>query len=222
MQLKILILTLKSDRKITASGAQVRGFFATKFNEYALLHQHKASGFIYKYPLVQYKIIEGRPTIVGINEGTDLLAEIYNKYNSKITIKDVVYEIVEQNISIKQEEFGLSDKIHIYEYITPWFGLSQKNYSLFKNMRKEEKQDLLNRTAAANILSMSKGLEYVVEDTIKACVDVKIRKSSLKRTQIMAFVGKLHVNFIIPDYIGIGKSVSRGFGTLKQIKEQYG
>ncbi|MCK5176801.1 MAG: hypothetical protein KAQ92_03685 [Candidatus Aenigmarchaeota archaeon] len=219
MKLKILTLTLKSDKKIYANGAQVRGFFATKFNEFQLLHQHNASKFIYKYPLVQYKIIENNPMIIGINEGADVLMEIYNKYGNKIKIKEQEYEIVEQNISIKQEEFKLSDKIHIYEFMTPWFALSQKNYELFKDTNKEEKQEFLNKIATANILSIAKSLDYVVAETIKACVEVKIRKSVLKGIPIMAFVGKLHVNFLIPDYIGIGKSVSRGFGTLKQIRK---
>jgi len=32
----------------------------------------------------------------------------------------------------------------------------------------------------------------------------------------MGFLGTFSVNFEIPDYWGIGKSVSRGFGTVKK------
>ena len=32
----------------------------------------------------------------------------------------------------------------------------------------------------------------------------------------VGFVGKFKVNFKIPDYLGLGKSVSRGFGTIKK------
>jgi len=33
----------------------------------------------------------------------------------------------------------------------------------------------------------------------------------------MCFIGTFSVNFEIPDYWGIGKSVSRGFGPVKKI-----
>ncbi|MDI6884883.1 MAG: hypothetical protein QMD22_00755 [archaeon] len=40
MHLKTLKLTLKSDRPVEEDAAKLRGFFATRFTEYALLHQH--------------------------------------------------------------------------------------------------------------------------------------------------------------------------------------
>lgn len=42
-------------------------------------------------------------------------------------------------------------------------------------------------------------------------------KTTLKGTPMMGFIGKFSVNFDIPDYWGIGKSVSRGFGTVKRV-----
>jgi hypothetical protein len=38
-------------------------------------------------------------------------------------------------------------------------------------------------------------------------------------TPMIGFLGNFSVNFEIPDYWGIGKSVSRGFGTIKRVKE---
>ncbi len=36
---------------------------------------------------------------------------------------------------------------------------------------------------------------------------------------MLGFLGTFSVNFEIPDYWGIGKSVSRGFGTVKRVGE---
>jgi hypothetical protein len=41
----------------------------------------------------------------------------------------------------------------------------------------------------------------------------------LKDTPMLGFLGTFSVNFEIPDYWGIGKSVSRGFGTVKRVRE---
>ncbi|MDA8215778.1 MAG: CRISPR-associated endonuclease Cas6 [Nitrospiraceae bacterium] len=38
-----------------------------------------------------------------------------------------------------------------------------------------------------------------------------------KGTPMLGFLGTFSVNFEIPDYWGIGKSVSRGVGTVKRI-----
>ena len=46
MILKILHLTLHSDAPMRGDGAKLRGFFATSFNEYALLHQHMTDKLI--------------------------------------------------------------------------------------------------------------------------------------------------------------------------------
>jgi hypothetical protein len=35
---------------------------------------------------------------------------------------------------------------------------------------------------------------------------------------MLGFLGTFSVNFEIPDYWGIGKSVSRGFGTVMKVK----
>ncbi len=60
---------------------KLRGFFATSFNEHALLHQHVTDKLIYKYPLIQYKMLDRTPLVLGINEGADVLKEIYDKFS---------------------------------------------------------------------------------------------------------------------------------------------
>ncbi|MGR3319528.1 MAG: CRISPR-associated endonuclease Cas6 [Candidatus Anammoxibacter sp.] len=61
---------------------------------------------------------------------------------------------------------------------------------------------------------------YTVQEPIKANIG-KLRevRTSLKGTPMLGFIGTFSVNFEIPDYWGIGKSVSRGFGTVKRVSE---
>jgi hypothetical protein len=65
---------------------------------------------------------------------------------------------------------------------------------------------------------MAKGLEYVITDKLTATVNVREVQTKLKSTPMLSFLGTFSVNFEIPDYWGIGKSVSRGFGTVKRQK----
>ena len=51
----------------------VRGYFANKYIEIDNMHNHHGDKYIYRYPDIQYKIIENNPVIIGINEGANIL-----------------------------------------------------------------------------------------------------------------------------------------------------
>lgn len=220
IDIELFTLTLESDKPIKGSAMQLRGFFATKFNEYVLLHHHDAGKFVYRYPLVQYKIIQNTPTVIGINEGSDLLKEIFFLVPS-IRLGDVEYRIIQEGVTVRQVPFGLDDRFHSYEFITPWLALNQENYHAFyRGKNSEERRDLLRRTLTGNLLSVSKSLNYQVPGQIRSEVNVRPLKQRVKDVNVVAFTGTFHCNFEIPDLLGIGKSVSRGFGAVQQKTEK--
>ena len=217
MILHTFTLTLGSTCPIHGTAHELRGFFATKFTEYTELHQHNADKFIYRYPVVQYKMIGNTPMVIGINEGAEVLKQIYDEYQ-EVRLGANTYQIVERGIIVRDEEFGISEKIHTYEFVTPWLALNQENYRKFYTLKGiEERDEFLRRILIGNIISMSKSMGYDVPRQIKCDAEVHFRKDRLKDVSVMTFTGKFHANFLIPDYLGIGKSVSRGFGAVKQL-----
>jgi hypothetical protein len=218
MKLKLLRLTLRSDAPMHGDASKLRGFFAASFNEYALLHQHMADKLIYKYPLIQYKMLGQSPMVLGIEDGAEVLKEIYDKFD-EIKIGDSKYAIVERGITVKSEEFGCAQEIASYRFVTPWIALSQKNHQRYLDFNQEERRELLRSILVGNILSASKGLGYVATERIKLDIGrVYEKMCTLKGTPVVGFKGEFMANFMIPDYIGLGKSVSRGFGTIEKMK----
>ncbi|MDD1687240.1 CRISPR-associated endonuclease Cas6 [Methanoregula sp.] len=218
MILHTFTLTLGSTRPIHGSAHELRGFFATKFNEYAELHHHNADKFIYSYPLVQYKMIGNVPTVIGINDGAEILKKIFDDYQ-EIRLGENIYQIVERGISLKDEEFGISEKIRSYEFATPWLALNQENYRRYYTLKgTPERDEFIRKILIGNLISMSKSLGYEVPGQIKCDAQVQFRKDRLKDVSVMVFTGKFQANFLIPDLLGIGKSVSRGFGAVRQLK----
>jgi hypothetical protein len=218
MILKILRLTLHSDAPMRGDAAKLRGFFATRFNDYALLHQHVTDKLIYKYPLIQYKMLEGSPLVIGINEGAEVLREIYDKFD-EITLEESKYSIMERGITLKSEEFGCSEEIFSYRFITPWLALSQENYPKYINASREDRRELLRRILVGNILSASKGLGYVAKEHIRLEVGrMQDEICLLKGTKVTGIRGEFTTTFAIPDLLGLGKSVSRGYGAIKRLK----
>jgi hypothetical protein len=217
MKLKILRLTLHSDAPMQGEASKLRGFFATSFNEYALLHQHVADKLIYKYPLIQYKMLEGSPLVLGIEEGAEVLKQIYDKFD-EIRIGESKYSIMERGIALKLEEFGCTQEIISYRFVTPWLGLSQDNHQRYINLDREDRRVLLRRILVGNLLSASKGLDYTALEHIRLEIgSTHERMCNLKGVNVIGFDCEFMANFSIPDYMGLGKSVSRGFGAVKGI-----
>lgn len=220
IKLKILEMTFKGTEEFRGDANQIRGFFASKFNENDQLHNHNTDRFLYRYPLVQYKVLDSVPLIVGINEGAEILKGIFDKFDT-VTLPYKDFEITDRSMRIKKQDFGLTKSIYFYEFLTPWLAFNKENEEKFsETSNPEEQKEIFRKTLIGNLLSMSKAFRYTVPDTIKCDVDVVIRSSKFKKMDFTSFTGGFIANFLIPDYIGIGKGVAKGFGTVRKITKK--
>lgn len=217
MKYKIVDLILKTNPEIKTTPSKVRGFIGNLYRQYPILHNHYAEDkFLYTYPFVQYKIINNNIHILGIDEGGDILKEIAPDL-SKLSLNQD-YDITEKIISEKKVDIKPTSEEKHYKFITPWLGLNQKNYQKY-NQTKDwaEKKDLINKILVGNILSMSKGLGVIVNKRLYAKTYFEEKIVEYKGVKMKAFTGEFKVHYNIPDYFGIGKGVSQGFGCVKQI-----
>lgn len=203
---------------IRGDSAKLRGFFANKFNSYLLLHNHLGKDkFLYKYPRIQYKTINRAKVILGLEEGINVLQSIYNQYE-QIVLDNYAYQIFSKEIVLKEEDFGIDPENIKYKFITPWFALNEENYQRYKNYNYAERSDQLKSILIRNIMAIAKTFQYFVDSKIIVKTDLKETSIKFKRKDMIGFFGTFQVNFKLPDYIGLGKSVSRGFGTIKKLK----
>lgn len=201
---------------------KLRGYFGRVFRDKSpLLHNHFKDGtLMFKYPLVQYKVIDSVPMLVGINEGAELLTDLFlNLRFLKIDDKD--YFIDHKNIENKKIDVEIADDLYRYDFATLWMALNQNNYRnyaiLAKEGLKDDIKDYLKNILIGNILSFYKGISYHADKKIMTTLDFKEKITKFKNNDMIAFEGSFTTNAILPDFIGIGKSVSRGFGTLKRV-----
>jgi hypothetical protein len=200
---------------------KLRGFFANLFrNESPLLHNHFENGEIrYSYPVVQYKVIYKVPYLIGINEGSELVNSLFLRIN-ELKIENKLYAINSKNMITSMEEIGISDNKNKYKFVTLWMALNQANYDKYlKLFEDDEKERLLERTLIGNILSFFKYSKYNAENEISMDLNVHENLTQFKGKSMLAFSGSFSTNAKIPDYLGLGKSVSRGFGSIKMIKK---
>ena len=202
-------------------GHKLRGYFGNVFKEHSeLLHNHFADGRSqYRYSLVQYKVIQRVPTLVGMGEAAGLLVELFLKMKT-LDIDGHTYAIQSKHISHQQATIGLSDDLHTYRFETLWLGLNQKNYAEYREATEVEQQAILKRTLTANILTLCEASDLNLSREQKIMVKLNATDptvTQLKNTKLLGFGGTFTTNAILPNHLGLGKSVSRGFGSILKL-----
>ncbi|WP_457612307.1 CRISPR-associated endonuclease Cas6, partial [Methanocaldococcus sp.] len=182
--------------------------------DYKDLHNHSGNGFIYTYPKIQYKIIGGDAVLIGIKEGISILGNIVLNIR-ELNLKGSIYKVINGYAKMKFEEFGVAKEMIKYKFISPWIALNERNYIKYKELDEDGKRELLEKILIGNVLSMSKYLDYTVEERLKAeILEFEDFVVKYKGNKFIGFRGEFLINFNIPNYLGIGRKVSKGFGSV--------
>lgn len=194
---------------------KIRGYLGRQFQEDSFFHQHEDEKLAYRYPLIQYKALNRRLTLLGIQEGSQSLKNAL----SKIEILEL------DNRTLKVEKIDTAEwqfeprplkSFQIYEFKSPYFAFNEKNYAQYQVLHDlKERKKFLNKILTGNILSCLKGLGIWVSERIET--DLFLEKAKIiefKGQNFTGIEGEFACNFLLPPFIGLGKSVSRGFGTI--------
>jgi hypothetical protein len=202
----------------TRDAHKLRGYFGNLFREKSeLLHNHMGNVDLrYEYPQVQYKVIDQTPVLVGIKDGAELLTELFLKIK-ELKIDGTVYPVRQKNIEAKQIEPGAAVDPKTYRFETLWMGLNQKNHERYIDINPLEQGKLLERILVGNCLSFFKSLDIFIETELQARGRFTEKSTKFKNNRMIAFKGMFEINADLPDYIGLGKQVSRGFGTIRSV-----
>lgn len=216
MILKTLYLELITDKPVQENASKLRGYLGNKFSEYPILHHHIYNiGYIYSYPRVQYKVIEGIPYILGIEEGTQVLKMISGEFNN-LTLGNNEYQIHQKKHYEQDSEFGISDTYLHYRFLMPWLALNQTNFNKYLEITNwREKKKFLNSIIIGNVISMCKGLGMIEENELFVHSKVDECRVNYKGMKVIGFTGEFEINFNIPDFFGLGKGVSEGYGVVR-------
>lgn len=199
---------------------KLRGYFARTFGQDSdLWHNHREDGrLIYRYPLIQYKVVKGSPMLIGIQEGAQLLIQRFLAIKT-LDIDGRPIPVEQKNLSSREVETGLKDQLFSYEFINPWMALSQQNYPRFRALEEQERKQELERILVGNILSFLKAVDHIVSERVMVTFpqprEIPIQ---FKNTTMSGFTGVFSTNVLLPEHIGLGKSTARGFGTIVKIR----
>lgn len=197
--------------------SRFRGVFIGLADNDQLTHNHDGSGFKYAYPKIQYKIINGHPAIIGIEDGGLLLKRIFAdkiSFSCHLGYKEVLFEI--GAIEDIYSEVALTDRLHSY-HIGRWQPLNSRNLPDFNRCSGlADRVVLLEKILTGNILSCAKGLGEFFQERIICKIDNLgyDGNKSYKGVEMLNFSADFKTNVLLPQWIGLGKSASLNHGTI--------
>lgn len=197
-------------------GAVINAIKAEYGDVNILFHNHQDSGFRFRYPLIQYKQIEGRAAIVCIGDGIDEIGRFLASNGKVLTINHSPFSMEVGNIIPGEISFDVKEKVARY-HLSRWLPLNKANYEKFREIDSlAERITFLENILCANILSMAKGIGQQVEGTISCSINKmsEPRLLTSKNVKMMAFDIDFRTNIPLENYIGLGKHVSTGFGII--------
>lgn len=227
MENKLLkVLTLGFGNEITELEVHLfRGAVVSALQDMSktLFHNHCGDeGFRYSYPLIQYKRIEGKAAMICLEDGCDELPNIIaiNGKELRLGRRSIVLKM--EYVTSDEVPMRITDDYHRYS-LTSWLPLNMENYHAYRSLDSlVDKILLLQNILSANIISAAKGLHVELRRPldvfITECSPMKMIDS--KGVRLAAFDIEFMGNVLLPDHIGLGKSVSKGFGILETKKKE--
>ncbi len=195
------------------SATKLRGYLGHRFIQDTEFHHHDENP--YRYPLIQYKRINNELMVLGINDYSKV---VFEKLSG---LEEII--LPNSRVGIVSMEFStithrLTHDISQYEFQTPWIALNSKNYEKFKTINPELWYRFLENILIGNFLSTSKGMGIHIDQKLYVSIK-KLRPTYVVAHQnpFYSFYARFVTNLSLPDLIGIGNSVSKGFGVIKKI-----
>jgi hypothetical protein len=198
---------------------QVRGAIASLYRDWSIMHQHHGRQFLYQHPLVQYKVVDGIPMVVGLGIGAELLAALEPPHELVLNHVPITFKDIRCISEIYEPDFATPHRFH---FATPWLALNEDNYKLYRVFESNEQViaigQLLQRILIGNVISFAKGLGLSILARLQAHIEnwhaEPVRAKQEESGLMLGFAANGEITFSAPPFWGFGKQSSRGNGVM--------
>ena len=214
-EVRTVAVRIFTDKPVRKTPYQVKGVMMNQFPDEEIVSMLDGSyRQKFLYPRVQVKILNEQIYIVGINEGVDSIKAIAQKMDF-LDFGNITFQVLDNEIEEHGNRFQPVSKLIRYRFVTPWVALNQTTGYRYRYLNNADRVNFLNRLLGQNIVFMAREMGMELEENIFT----KVTLSSLFPRQVDennwgAFDGEFRANFVLPNYLGIGNGITRGYGAI--------
>ena len=194
----------------------------TTGNKNNLFHNHTEKGTIYRYPLIQYKRLGKKAALICVEQGIEGIQDFFSATDWNLEIGEEKHNVKVEQLKVRPHRVGIWEQ-HFHFRINNWLPLNQPNYKKYHSLTGlSEKVQLLGQILTGHILSFLEGIDFLADKQI----DVQISNINTERVvpyknqDMQAFSLTFGTNVSLPNFIGLGKGSSVGFGVVKEIVKE--
>ncbi|NHZ85995.1 MAG: hypothetical protein GWP19_08950, partial [Planctomycetia bacterium] len=166
------------------------------------------------YPRVQVKILNEQIYLVGIKDGADPVLSITKDFEL-LNFGNITFNILDVDIEENIDQFRHVNQLLRYRFVSPWIALSKNTQNRYKFLKSKDRTAFLNRLLGQNIVFLAREMNVNLNDKVYT----KLKLNSLFPKPVYennwgSFSGEFQTNFVLPNYIGLGNGITRGYGAI--------
>jgi hypothetical protein len=215
-------LVIFCDPPLEGTPSLLRTAVTAQVTDRELLHGHAPDGRpIASY--VRYRVENGHGQLTGWGPALDLLDDVRDDLK-RLRLGHSLHEVLATELHDGVEPFGLARYPLSYRSISPWLALNEQNHDRYGQLRaSQQRRELLGRIMVGNLLSLAKSAGHWVDGHI-VCEIGAIREELVthKGIKFLGFQTHCQMNFWLPEWLGIGKLVSKGYGLFERCEHKMG
>lgn len=188
-----------------------------------ILHNHEEGGECkYRYPLIQYRAIRGKAVIFAMGEALPIIQEILTRESLAIRWAEKEYSL--PILDIRLDEYFLREIFTPKTYtLHRWLPLHGKRYKKWLEMDNlVDRVLLLEETLKKQLATFCKQYGFDIENKLETRLQNILRTEQVYafQTPMIMFTIEYSANILLPENIGIGRAISRGFGWQTTTKKR--
>ena len=217
-EIKTTVLRLSTDKPVRKTPYQVKGVFIKKHASELITPMLDGTyRKKFSYPRVQVKILNEQIYFIGIKEGVEPVLSIPNKIK-ELDFGNITFEINDFKEETLNQQFILSSSILKYSFLTPWAALNHATGNKYRSTAFKKKVSYLNQLLGKNLIFLAKEMGAPVEKGIYTKVEIpNLHPKSIDDNKWKSFKGEFNTNILLPNYIGLGNGITRGYGTISRL-----
>ncbi|NOZ74250.1 MAG: CRISPR-associated endonuclease Cas6 [FCB group bacterium] len=212
---KSITVRVITDKPVKKTPYQVKGVLMRLFPDeeiVPMLDGRYRDRFL--YPRVQIKILNEQIYMVGVGEGVAAISAISRKMEI-LDFGNITFQVLDVDVEESDNHLHPTNRLIRYRFITPWVALNQMTGSRYRFLNNPERVSFLNRLLGQNIVFIAREMGMDLTEKIYTKVSLStLFPKPVDENAWGAFFGEFRTNFILPNYLGVGNGITRGYGAI--------
>lgn len=213
--IKSIVARLATDKPVRKTPYQVKGVIIHDFPDEPIVPLIDGTyRELFLYPRVQVKILNEQIYFVGIKEGVEPIQSIVETLKV-MNFGNITFEVEDFEVEVEENRFMPSTRMIRYKFLTPWVALNEMNLMKYKYMYGDERLKLLTRLLTQNIVFLAKEMGLGLQSKIYSKLNLEsLYPRLVDDGQMGSFQGEFRSNFVLPNFLGVGNGITKGYGVL--------